>query len=81
MSEIKLSIISDKKHVAIHVTDADAVLNQVADGTGPLKSIAQPLKQVVDGVLINAGDADKIELTPTGGIHHKANGEKVPFAL
>ena len=81
MSQIKLSIINNEKHVSIEIADAETVLNQLATGTSPLKAIAPALSQVVASVMKNAGDTDKIELTPTGGIHHKANGEKVPFAL
>ena len=83
MTEIRIQVISQEqnKTVNIHVVDAEAVLKKIDAGEGPLEPIARDLHQVVTSVLKNAEDTDKIEISPAGGVHHKANGEKIPFAL
>lgn len=82
MKEIRLTISDGTKNVAIHIDDADAVLDQIAAGTSGLKDAAPVLKLVAAHVLASCSDTDKLEVGKDGGFHHKGDGSaSVPFAI
>jgi len=97
MKLIRLTIIKNHddpkqdKSVTVNITDADAVLDQIAAGSGPLKDVAPALKLAVGALLANCGDTDKIEigadedgkLNPKTAIYYKGDGSgaKVPFSV
>lgn len=87
MTEIRLSIIknhddpSKDKRVEIHVTDADAVLDNIKDAPDhQFKALAGELKELVATALAKCGDTDKIEIGPGGAFHCTAEG-KTQFSI
>jgi hypothetical protein len=64
MRELRLSIISDDKHIAVHITDLDATLTAVSKSKSAFSAGAGELLELVNAALAH-DDTDKIEINPT----------------
>jgi hypothetical protein len=65
MTELRLSIITGDKHIAVHITDLDATLKAVSTSKSAFAAGAGELLELVNTAVATNKDTDKVEINPT----------------